>query len=66
MKVTVNGEIRALNEGHSLLVLLDDLALASGTVVVERNGDIVPREEFEAVLLADGDVLELVRLVGGG
>jgi thiamine biosynthesis protein ThiS len=33
---------------------------------VERNREIVDREAFRDTRLADGDVLELVRLVGGG
>jgi sulfur carrier protein len=35
-------------------------------VAVERNGDVVPRAEHAATALAEGDVLEIVHLVGGG
>lgn len=35
-------------------------------VAVERNGQIVPRSEFGAVVLQDGDELEIVSFVGGG
>ena len=33
---------------------------------VERNGDIVPKAQYESVLLRDGDTLEVVSFVGGG
>ncbi len=35
-------------------------------VAVERNGEIVPKADYETVVLADGDELEVVRFVGGG
>lgn len=35
-------------------------------VAVERNGQIVPRTEFGAAVLTDGDELEIVSFVGGG
>ena len=34
--------------------------------VVERNREIVDRDAFREIHLSEGDVLELVRLVGGG
>jgi hypothetical protein len=35
-------------------------------VAVARNGDVLPREEWPQTTLQDGDVLEVVRMVGGG
>ncbi len=37
-----------------------------GRVAVERNGEIVPKADYETTVLADGDELEVVRFVGGG
>ena len=34
--------------------------------MVERNREIVDREAYRETNLSEGDVLELVRLVGGG
>ena len=34
--------------------------------VVERNGEILPRERFAQTLLCGGDSLEIVHFVGGG
>lgn len=35
-------------------------------IAVERNGDIVPKAQYEETILAEGDVLEVVSFVGGG
>ena len=49
-----------------MLDLLRELHLAGKRVAVERNGEIIPRSQFEALELADGDALEIVVAVGGG
>jgi len=66
MDVRVNGEVRSLPEGMTLPALLADLGLGTGWVVVERNGVALLRSEAERTVLADGDVLEIVRAVAGG
>ena len=35
-------------------------------VVVERNGEILPREHFSQTMLCEADNLEIVHFVGGG
>ena len=35
-------------------------------VAVERNGDILPKPQYESTVLEDGDCLEIVSFVGGG
>ena len=35
-------------------------------IAVERNGDIVFKSQYAAIVLADGDSLEIVSFVGGG
>ena len=46
--------------------LLTELGLHPQGTIVERNREIVDREIYRETRLAEGDVLELVRLVGGG
>ena len=65
MKLTVNGEPREV-AATTVLALLEELGLNPGTTVVERNAQIVDRTSYRETALADGDILELVRLVGGG
>jgi sulfur carrier protein len=64
--VTLNGAARELPDGTPLLELIAQLGLRPGSVVVERNGQALPRSEMDGVVLADGDRLELVRAVAGG
>lgn len=65
MEIQVNGELRTI-EPMSLLELLGTLDINPARVAVERNRDIVPKREYEATLLADGDIIEIVQFVGGG
>ena len=62
----MNGEARSVDDGTSVADLVQSLGLGLGYVVVERNGDVVPRAEAATTALADGDTLELVRAVAGG
>lgn len=66
MRVTVNGGPRDLPDGLGLVALIEQLGLRPGSVVVERNGEALPRSAMDGVVLADGDTLELVRAVAGG
>ncbi len=65
MKLTVNGkdiDFNMTNVQH----LIELYNLKPKGVVVERNGEIVKRENFELEELKEGDVIEIVRFVGGG
>jgi sulfur carrier protein len=64
--VVANGKAVELNDGATLDDLLKQLELGAKWVVVERNGEPVPRRETATTVLANGDRLELVRAVAGG
>jgi len=66
VKVLANGDPVEMAEGASVEELLGVLGLGGRWVLVERNGEPVPRSDLAATLLADGDRLELVRAVAGG
>jgi sulfur carrier protein len=66
MQVTVNGDVREVAEGTSVAALVESIGLQVGSVVVEHNGTALLRSEVAAAVLADGDVLELVKAVAGG
>lgn len=65
MKLTINGEAREVG-ARTVLQLLEELGLEPGRTVVEKNAAIVERALYPDTILAEGDVLEIVRLVGGG
>lgn len=62
----VNGNFYELEKGASLFDFLTKLNFDMGLIVVERNGEIVPKGTFKDVLLKDEDTLEVVTFVGGG
>jgi len=63
--VKVNGkEIRV--QEITLWEYLKQEGYQTGRIAVECNGAIVPKEEYAKKILRDGDVLEIVRFVGGG
>ncbi len=66
LDITVNGERLSVPAGASVADLLQRLGVATPRVAVERNRDIVPKAEYAATTLAEGDVYEVVELVGGG
>lgn len=62
----VNGKDIELKRGMTLAEFLAEHNYRAELVAVERNGQIVPRAEFDAAILKDGDELEIVSFVGGG
>jgi sulfur carrier protein len=66
VQVIANGEPVQLPDGATVNDLLAALRLGGKWVLVERNGEPVPRPELGTTVLADGDTLELVRAVAGG
>ena len=66
VQLTINGENRDVPDALTVRGLLEHLELTAGPVAVEVNRSIVPRAEHATHVLAEGDVLELVHLVGGG
>jgi sulfur carrier protein len=66
MNVTVNGEVKNVDPGVSLADYLRQLAINLETVVVECDGGILQRDEYEGHILKEGMELELIRFIGGG
>ncbi|MBI4299223.1 MAG: sulfur carrier protein ThiS [Chloroflexi bacterium] len=64
--LTVNGKRRELEAPMSLISYLQSLGVSLKFIAVAYNGTVLRREEFSSVILGDGDVLEIVRPVGGG
>jgi thiamine biosynthesis protein ThiS len=64
--IRVNGEPMRLPAGTSVADLLERLKVATPRVAVERNREILPKSRYQETALADGDVFEVVELVGGG
>jgi len=66
MEITVNGKQQQLESGMTLSELLNRLNLDPERVAVERNLNVVPKDDFANTTLANDDTLEIVQFVGGG
>jgi sulfur carrier protein len=64
--ITVNGERRDFEQAIVIAQLVDRLGLTGKRIAIERNGEIVPRGQFGATAIANGDRVEIVVAVGGG
>lgn len=66
MDLIVNGKTRQAEAGASILAFLETSGIDPRIVAVEKNGEIIKRDDWSATSLSDGDTLEIVRMVGGG
>ncbi|MEP7149597.1 MAG: sulfur carrier protein ThiS [Acidobacteriota bacterium] len=66
MTITVNGEIRELENAVNLSQLLELFSLPSQRVAVELNRQVVRKKDWETIVVKDADQLEIVHFVGGG
>ncbi len=66
INLTVNGKPTELQHPIPLLQYLHDRGVNTHFIAVAYNGTVLPREELGNVTLNQGDVVEIVRPVGGG
>lgn len=66
MQVIVNEKAQEVAHGTTVAILLEQLKMEPKYLAVERNLELVPRAEHGGCVLAEGDRLEIVTLVGGG
>lgn len=66
MTLLINGDPHPIAHATNVAELIAELALPAPATLVEHNGLALRREEWPAHSLADGDRIELVRIVAGG
>ncbi len=66
MNLIINGKDKIVSENLSVETLLKELSVNPKTVVVERNGEILNKESYPEIQLLEGDVIEIIRFMGGG
>ena len=62
----VNGRNVTGKAGMTLQAYLEEAGYRIERIVVERNGEIVSKTAYNAVLLTEADTIEVVSFVGGG
>ena len=63
--VKINGEEKTI-AGKNLLEYLKEVGFEPERVVVERNFEIIPKDQLGNVTIQDEDEIEVLRFVGGG
>ncbi len=69
MKLTINGEsktIKTLNESSNLNLVIEELGLNAKLIVIELNGLILNPKKWSTQIVKNGDIIEIVTIVGGG
>lgn len=66
INLTVNGKPRPVDSEIDLETYLTSFGFNLKFVAVGYNGEVIKKEEFAGLTLKEGDVLEIVRPVGGG
>lgn len=66
MTICVNGKNITLEEKMNITSLLEHEGYIPETIVVERNEEIVSKDEYDNIFTEDEDVIEILRFVGGG
>lgn len=66
ISVLINGSTQHFESPLSIAELIQKMELGGKRIALERNGEILPRSQFNQQQIAHGDKLEIVVAVGGG
>jgi sulfur carrier protein len=66
MKVTVNGAEKVVEDGSVIGVVVDDLGRGRRGMAIARNGEVVPRSQWDLTPVVAGDRIEIVVAAQGG
>ena len=66
MEITVNGERRSAADGQTVADLVRELDVPRQGIAVVVGSDVVPGDHHDLTTLREGDVVEIVAMVGGG
>jgi sulfur carrier protein len=66
MTAIINGAPRSVPEGSTISDLLQEFGLPAKSVLVERNGEPVGRDDFGGQRIQADDRIEIINMVAGG
>lgn len=66
ISLTINGKERTLAGEMTVADFLAASEIDPRIIAVEHNGVVLERGRFSEVTLRHGDVVEIVRMIGGG
>jgi sulfur carrier protein len=66
MKILLNGKAEFIGENFSVTQLLSKFNVNPSFTIVELNSVIISNANYQSQLLKEGDIVELIRFMGGG
>ena len=66
VKIQINGKEESIVDGKTVRDVLQDKGINPNLVACELNLSIVKRAHLGDAVLKDGDVLEILQMIGGG
>lgn len=66
ISISINGKPRTFDADIPVPDLLRQLDINPRLVAVAINGEVIPKKSFDATTVRGGDVVEIVRMIGGG
>lgn len=66
MTLTVNGKREELAQAMALVAYMESRQVKQKMVAVGINREVVHRDRWAEVVLQEGDVVDIVQMVGGG
>jgi thiamine biosynthesis protein ThiS len=66
VKISLNGDTADAGDAKTIAELIESYQLPPQSILVEHNGLAVHRREWSERSLAEGDRIELIRVVAGG
>jgi sulfur carrier protein len=66
IEISLNGQLREVNEQISLLQTLEQLGYRCEKIAVAINSEFVPRTSYDTTFLHGDDVVDVVLPVQGG
>ncbi len=66
IKVQINGEEQELKENSNITEMLEQINFNGKMFAVEKNLEIIQKEDYEQSMINDGDKIEIVVFAGGG
>ena len=66
MKITLNGDPVEIQDGLTIGLLLQERNIKPELVSVEHNGTIVLKEDYDKLVISNGDLIEFLYFMVGG
>lgn len=66
IKITINGNEIEIFENTTIKQLLDFRNVTGTMFVVEKNLEIVPKDQYDKIIVQENDKYEIVGFFGGG